>query len=94
MAALARNIPIMYSCKATLIEYAERQGVVVHTDCAGRLAADAVVVTAPLGALKRGVPAFSPPLPGDKAAAIRRLGFGLLNKVGVGFVDGGAGCIV
>lgn len=62
---------------------------VVHTDTAGRVAADAAVVTAPLGALKRGVPAFSPPLPPGKQAAIERLGFGLLNKVSVRTGRGG-----
>ena len=31
VAALARGVPVMYSCQATLVEYAEREGVVVHT---------------------------------------------------------------
>lgn len=79
--ALARGIPTFYHCQATLIEYAEEQGVVIHTDTAGQITADAVVVTVPLGALKRGCPAFSPPLPPRKTLAIKRLGFGLLNKV-------------
>ena len=51
-------------------------------DTAGRVSADACVVTVPLGVLKRGAPAFSPPLPPRKLQAIKRLGFGLLNKVG------------
>ncbi|KAK6505423.1 hypothetical protein TWF481_007326 [Arthrobotrys musiformis] len=44
--------------------------------------ADKVIVTLPLGVLKRddGVD-FVPPLPRDKRDAIKRLGFGLLNKV-------------
>jgi monoamine oxidase len=53
----------------------------VHTD-AGVFAADAALVTIPLGVLKRpDCMAFQPPLPPRKRAAIRRLGFGCLNKV-------------
>jgi monoamine oxidase len=40
-----------------------------------------VVVTVPLGVLKRGAPRFSPTLPPDRAAAIERLGFGRYEKV-------------
>ncbi|KAH0499408.1 hypothetical protein TgHK011_006608 [Trichoderma gracile] len=43
--------------------------------------ADAVVCTIPLGVLKQGTIQFEPPLPSEKADAIRRLGFGILNKV-------------
>jgi monoamine oxidase len=48
------------------------------------LRADAVVVTVPLGVLKRGDEAlrFSPPLTQRKRDAIGRLGFGAMNKVG------------
>ena len=42
--------------------------------------ADHVVVTLPLGVLKAGHVAFDPQLPADKLRAIRRLGFGVLNK--------------
>jgi hypothetical protein len=56
-------------------------GVAVHAG--GRVfEADAAVVTVPLGVLKRGGIAFNPPLPQRKLAAISRLGFGVLNKVG------------
>jgi len=44
-------------------------------------AGDAVVVTVPLGCLKAGDVRFQPPLPEEKQAAIRGLGYGLLNKV-------------
>ena len=43
--------------------------------------ADAVVVTLPLGILKRGDVEFKPPLPAWKQNAIDSIGFGLLNKV-------------
>ena len=49
-------------------------------------------VTVPLGVLKAGAVQFSPPLPAWKAEAIGRLGFGDLNKVGLGGAGrGGAG---
>ena len=43
--------------------------------------ADAVVVTLPLGILKRGDVEFKPSLPAWKQNAINSIGFGLLNKV-------------
>ncbi|BFZ55832.1 hypothetical protein PYCC9005_002873 [Savitreella phatthalungensis] len=45
------------------------------------IAADRVVVTSSLGVLKAGDIEFDPPLPEWKLNAIRKLGFGLLNKV-------------
>jgi monoamine oxidase len=44
-----------------------------------------VVVTVPLGVLKRDVPRFSPALPPDRLAAIERLGFGRYEKVALRF---------
>lgn len=44
-------------------------------------AADAALVTVPLGVLKKECIHFSPPLPRYKRDAIKRLGFGALNKV-------------
>ena len=46
-----------------------------------------VVVTVPLGVLKRGVPRFSPALPRDRLAAIGRLGFGRFEKVALRFAE-------
>ena len=43
--------------------------------------ADKVVLTAPLGVLKEQSIQFEPPLPQWKRDAIRRMGFGLLNKL-------------
>ena len=40
-----------------------------------------MLVTAPLGVLKKGSIRFSPPLPERKLGAIQRMGFGVLNKV-------------
>ena len=46
-----------------------------------------VVVTVPLGVLKRGLPQFSPGLPPDRRAAIERLGFGRFEKVALRFTE-------
>lgn len=43
--------------------------------------ADRVILTAPLGVLKEQTIQFDPPLPQWKRDAIRRMGFGLLNKL-------------
>lgn len=53
----------------------------VHLDDGEVIAADKVVLTTPLGVLKSGSIAFSPPLPEWKTNAIDRLGFGVMNKV-------------
>lgn len=42
--------------------------------------ADAVLVTVPLGVLKQGNIDFRPPLPERHLSAVRRMGFGVLNK--------------
>uniref|UniRef100_A0A7S1TRR4 Amine oxidase domain-containing protein n=2 Tax=Phaeomonas parva TaxID=124430 RepID=A0A7S1TRR4_9STRA len=47
--------------------------------------ADAVICTLPLGVLKSGAIRFEPPLPARKAAAIRALGVGHVNKVALRF---------
>ena len=44
-----------------------------------------VIVTVPLGVLKKGSITFSPPLPAAKQAAIAALGMGLLDKVALVF---------
>jgi lysine-specific histone demethylase 1 len=56
-------------------------GVSVLTTDGRVFVADAVVVTVPLGVLKRGDLRFVPELPVRKKTAIENLGFGALNKV-------------
>jgi len=56
-------------------------GVRVELQDGSAVAADAVVVTLPLGCLQAGDVAFEPPLPKRKQAAVQALGNGLLNKV-------------
>ena len=56
-------------------------GVRVELQDGSVVAADAAVVTLPLGCLQAGDVAFEPPLPRRKQAAVHALGNGLLNKV-------------
>jgi monoamine oxidase len=55
-------------------------GVSVET-AAGSFTGERVIVTLPLGVLKKGVVDFDPPLPEAKQTAIDSLGMGLLNKL-------------
>lgn len=55
--------------------------VATHASVERGSAGDAVLVTVPLGVLKKGSIQFSPHLPVRKQEAVRRVGFGLLNKV-------------
>lgn len=49
--------------------------------------ADAVLVTLPLGVLKKNTVLFNPPLPADKQQAIQRIGMGLFKIIGMKFPD-------
>lgn len=78
--ALAEEVPILYNTAAQEVHYGDA-GVTVVTADGGALAADACLVTVPLGVLKAGHICFRPPLPASKQKAIDALGFGVLNKV-------------
>lgn len=82
---LTKNVPIFYN---NVVEKIKRfhDGVQVITP-ERVFAADAVVVTVPLGVLKREKILFDPPLSARKKTAIKRLGFGNLNKVIMLFED-------
>lgn len=72
--ALAEHVPVLYNTAAADVQYGSRGACVMTAD--GRaLAADAAIVTVPLGVLKAGSLQFSPPLPVSKARAIKRLGY-------------------
>jgi polyamine oxidase len=60
-------------------------GVAVHSAGGGVEEGSHVVVTVPLGVMKRGAPRFSPRLPAERIAAIERLGFGRFEKVALRF---------
>jgi polyamine oxidase len=73
---------------ADVAEVAQSAGSVrVRTADGTSEAGSHVVVTVPLGVLKRGAPRFSPPLPPDRRAVIERLGFGRYEKVALRFEE-------
>lgn len=76
---LRKGIDIRLGTEVTAVR-ADTKGVTVETAQGGRMAADAVIMTVPLGVLKTEAIRFDPPLSPAKTAAITRLGMGLLNK--------------
>ncbi|KAH9768523.1 protein FLOWERING LOCUS D [Citrus sinensis] len=81
--ALVENVPILYEKTVHTIRYGS-DGVQV---LAGSqvFEGDMVLCTVPLGVLKSGSIKFIPELPQRKLDAIKRLGYGLLNKVAMLF---------
>ncbi|KAJ4790196.1 Lysine-specific histone demethylase 1 [Rhynchospora pubera] len=82
--ALAENIPIFYGRTVTSVNYG-CDGVLVYTNTGQAFRGDMALCTVPLGVLKKGSIHFKPELPVKKQEAIKRLGFGLLNKVALLF---------
>lgn len=82
--ALCEDVPIMYGKKVVRIAYGE-EGVEVAVEGGQVFQADMALCTVPLGVLKSGSIKFDPELPSRKVEAIKRLGFGLLNKVAMVF---------
>ena len=86
--ALAQGIDIRLRHEVSEIRHGRGlpgEAVVRIATSHGEFAADAVLITLPLGVLKAGVVKFDPPLPEAKTAAIQRLGLGNLTKVIVHF---------
>jgi monoamine oxidase len=82
-AHLSKGLDIRQNTEVTRIAHGGGQ---VRIDTSqGTVTADRVLVTVPLGVLKAGALTFDPPLPDTKLGAIKRIGFGLLNKVVVTF---------
>lgn len=81
--ALAESGPVRHNEVVQRIE-ARDDGVRVETD-RGAYEAGHVIVTLPLGVLKKGSVTFSPPLPARKQGAIDRLAMGALNKIALVF---------
>ncbi|GAB4836410.1 hypothetical protein Ancab_001322 [Ancistrocladus abbreviatus] len=81
--ALAENVPIIYEKIVNTIRYGS-DGVQV---IAGNqvFEGDMALCTVPLGVLKSGSIKFIPELPQRKLDGLKRLGFGLLNKVAMLF---------
>ena len=80
---LAAGLDVRTGHAVARIEHGPR-GVRVHTTKGG-FAADAVLVTLPLGVLQAGSVRFAPALPAEKQGAAARLGMGVLNKVALRF---------
>ena len=75
---LAQGVDIRLSQRVEAIAY-DQNGVTVTTN-QGDFSAQRVIVTLPLGVLKKGDVQFTPALPPEKVAAIASLGMGVLNK--------------
>jgi monoamine oxidase len=75
---LAQGLTLKLNQIVSKVEYSD-QGVKVTTQN-HEYFADHVIVTLPLGVLKRKTVQFIPPLPANKQQAIEKLGMGLLNK--------------
>ncbi|CAI9296152.1 unnamed protein product [Lactuca saligna] len=82
--ALAENIPILYEKTVNSIRYSS-DGVQVAVNGGQVFEGDIALCTVPLGVLKSGFIKFTPALPQRKLDGIKRLGFGLLNKVAMLF---------
>ena len=87
---LADGVDVVLGCVVTQVDASGSGGVVVTASVGGdtvRYAADAVIVSVPLGVLKAGSVQFVPPLPADKAGAIARMGFGYVPSGECGAVS-------
>uniref|UniRef100_A0A7N0T6I5 SWIRM domain-containing protein n=1 Tax=Kalanchoe fedtschenkoi TaxID=63787 RepID=A0A7N0T6I5_KALFE len=81
--ALAENVNILYEKTVTAIQYGSDG---VQVVAGGQVfQGDMALCTVPLGVLKNGSIKFVPELPQRKLDSIKRLGFGLLNKVAMVF---------
>ena len=81
--ALAENLPILYEKTVHTIRYGPDGA---QVQAGGQVyEGDMVLCTVPLGVLKTGAIKFVPELPQRKLDGIKRLGFGLLNKVAMLF---------
>ncbi|MCI4669171.1 MAG: FAD-dependent oxidoreductase [Bacteroidia bacterium] len=75
---LATGLDIHLSTQVKGIDYSEKK-VSVHTT-SGSYTADKVLITVPLGVLKKGIIKFSPDLPPQTQKAIHSLEMGTVNK--------------
>lgn len=82
---LARGVEVKTGVVVQKIAYGGSR--VTVESSAGKFEADRILVTVPLGVLKRGAIEFSPGLPEQKKSAITNLGMGLLDKLYLKFPD-------
>ncbi|MEH6343570.1 MAG: FAD-dependent oxidoreductase [Bermanella sp.] len=78
--ALAIGVDVRLNSVVTSIDYTQ-EGVVITTSDKRTFSADAVLITVPLGVLKKDIIKFSPALPTEKQIAVDAIGVGVLNKV-------------
>lgn len=76
---LAKGLTIKMGEVVTHIDHSGKQ--VVVTTHKGVHTADRVIVTVPLGVLKKGAIGFTPALPPEHTLAIQQIGMGVLNKL-------------
>ncbi|MBE5314583.1 MAG: FAD-dependent oxidoreductase [Xanthomonadales bacterium] len=79
LAPLSAGLDVRTGVEVVEVEHSP-QGVRLRCADGSEHAADAAIVTVPLGVLKAGRPRFSPPLPSAMRTAIERLAMGVLNK--------------
>lgn len=79
MSSAAKGLNVRLGAPVTTVRWDENGAEVEAGDRVERL--DRVVVTLPLGVLKRGVVRFEPELPAEKRGAIERLNAGHISKV-------------
>eukprot|EP00960_Hanusia_phi_P059712 764266-Hanusia_phi.AAC.5 len=85
---LAQGLDIRLNSKVKLVEHGKdgaQAACKVTLEDGQTLSSDVVVLTVPLGVLKKNDITFYPQLPRWKQAAIDKLGFGVLNKVVLAF---------
>ncbi len=75
---MVKNTPILLNKRVTEISYSKKS--VAVSTASHVYNARYVIVTLPLGVLKADSVKFSPPLPKEKIAAIKKIGFGTYNK--------------
>ena len=87
---LGSNLPVLFRHVVTAIDYSDAEHVIVAANVEDEqervvrkieFRCRHIIVTLPLGVLKRGAVHFHPPLPATKQHAIDTFGFGLMNKV-------------
>eukprot|EP00164_Ancoracysta_twista_P001366 GFYU01001781.1.p1 GENE.GFYU01001781.1~~GFYU01001781.1.p1 ORF type:complete len:511 (-),score=141.50 GFYU01001781.1:21-1553(-) len=77
---MAAGLDIRLGKKVIEVNYSYRN-VEVKTADGDVFNANAVIVTVPLGVMKRNIITFDPPLPSRKVNAVNRLDMGVLNKI-------------
>ena len=87
---LAKGLPISLNQKVVKVDYSfpSSSRVTVTTAAGFSYSAAQVLVTVPLGVLKKGIITFNPPLPTSMTNAINLLGVGVLNHVFLHFPRG------